>query len=314
MIFDKKKFEISIIGSGSQANKIFEICKKITKIKKIIRYHYKPKENFTNDFSKIFFSRCIFICSPTYTHYKYLKKLKKYNGYIFLEKPGVSSIKEIQYLQNIFDNRKIFINYNFQFSNLYKILNKKIKNKKFGKIIKVDICSTNGLIHKKNYNNWRFNKNLCSGIEEINTVHFLKLSQNLFGKSLYIDKKTFISNKSSNIVTANYSIKTNKKIIVNIFNSYNAPYSFYLIIFFENAILRYNGKKITIFYPRDVFDKNKRFKEPPKLYSEILDFEKDWKNSLNKSLLYFLNLVLKNKNTSKKDFADSLNVAKIVFG
>ena len=54
MIFDKKKFEISIIGSGSQANKIFEICKKITKIKKIIRYHYKPKENFTNDFSKIF--------------------------------------------------------------------------------------------------------------------------------------------------------------------------------------------------------------------------------------------------------------------
>jgi predicted dehydrogenase len=305
--------EITIIGSGSQANKIYDICKKIKQIKKINRYHYKQKKNFTNDFTKILFSKCVFIASPTYSHFDYLKKLKKFNGYIFLEKPGGSSLRELKYLKNTFINGKIFINYNFQFSNLYELLKKLIKNKKFGKLVKVDISATNGLIHKKNYKNWRFKKNFSIGIEEINTVHFLKLSESLFGKSIFIDKKKFISKKSLNTVTANYSIETNKKVVVNIFNSYNTVYSFHLIILFENAMLKYDGKKISIFYPRNVFDKYNRFISPPKINSKNIDFEKDWKESLNKSIIYFLNKVLKKHKLSKKDFENSIEIAEQVF-
>ena len=310
---NNKLIRIGIIGSGSQAKKIFEICIKQKKIKEILKYNYKEKFGYITSFKKIKSCDCIIIAAPTYTHHNYLKKLINYQGYIFLEKPGGSNSNQINYIFKNFNNKKLFINYNFQFSKLLKILNKLINTKKYGKTIKVDIGSCNGLAHKKEYNNWRFNKNLSKGIEELNIVHFLKISLSLFGKIKKIHKSLISSKKNKIITTANYNIETKNQIIIDIINSYDTPYDFYFNILLTNANIKYDGKKIYVHHPRDTFDTKNRFTKPPLKKIIEIDFENDWTNSLNISLNFFLEKVFKNKKFSKKEFTESINIAKIIF-
>ena len=50
---------------------------------------------------------------------------------------------------------------------------------------------------KDNYDNWRFIKSKCKGIEEINTVHFIHLILSLFRK-IKITKKHIVNISKKN--------------------------------------------------------------------------------------------------------------------
>lgn len=310
---DNKLINVGIIGSGSQSEKIYKICKAKKFINKITRFHYKQKKNYINNFNELLTNECIILASPTYTFFEYLTKLQNYKGYIFLEKPGGSSLLQLDKIYKKFKNKNIYINYNFEFSTLVKQLNKIINYKRFGKIIKVDINSTNGLVHKKKYKNWRFVKKYCSGIEETNMVHFVKLSNKLFGKIDKILKTKIKSNKTHNVISSNYLIKTKKKIIVNIFTSYDTPYYFNLNVILQNAIIKYNGNTLTVNFPRDFFDNNNRFKTPPIVKKFSINFEEDWKLSLKKSVEFFLQKVKNKVKFRKKVFKESIDIGKIIF-
>ena len=64
---------------------------------------------------------------------------------------------------------------------------------------------------------------------------------------------------------------------------------------------------MSVYYPRDTFDKKNRFKSPPKIKNYSLPFEKVWSNSLNKSLSYFIEKVKKNENFSLNEFKNSID-------
>ena len=105
---------------------------------------------------------CILILSPDDTHFEYISKLSQnYNGYIFCEKPIVTKLNELNELENISEDKKkkIFFNFNFRFSKISEILEKESTDKKIGEISHVTIISTHGLAFKKEYlDSWRSNK------------------------------------------------------------------------------------------------------------------------------------------------------------
>ena len=302
--------KVGIIGIGVQAKKIIAFLKN-DKANQIIQNHYKKKKNCTNRIEELFNAECIFIASPTFTHISYLTKISKYKGYIFLEKPGASKKKEINFLIKKLSNKKIYINYNFVFSNIYKILKNMISTKKYGKILKFQITQSNGVALKKNYFNWRFDKKKCNGIEEINTVHFIHLILCLFNKIKFLSKFTqSISQK--NIDNADYNFISGNNCLINIFNSYTTPVINSFKLIFVNALVDYDGKFLKISYPWNVTNKIGRLISPAVKHKIKLDFSSDWALSNSLSIKYFLNHVKKNRFFKKTDLFKSIKTLEII--
>jgi len=75
--------------------------------------------------------------------------------------------------------------------------------------------------------------------------------------------------------------------------------SFSLI--YENGILEINNKYIIFRGPRDTFDKKGYFSAPKELFKESFQQEKDYDNSLRKSVKYFIKVVDNKKKFLKKE-------------
>ena len=72
-----------------------------------------------------------------------------------------------------------------------------------------------------------------------------------------------------------------------------------------------DGNEI-VFGPRDTFDSKGFFINPPKIYHEKIDFDKEYEKSLKKSIQYFLECV-KNKNSlNENDFRKSVLSTKLL--
>ena len=307
--------KIGIIGLNGQAKKIIEIIDQTNGVElKKIFYHKinndKKINRVTKNFNDLLSLDAIIIASPTHTHYGYLLRMKKFKGHILVEKPIASKRSEIKKILDYKDSRKrkIMINFNFNFSKIFFLIEKMIKNKKNGKPVKLFISTNHGLAFKKN-NNWRFDFKKCRGVGEMVSCHFIKFATSLFGeiKSLQKFETNFSHNgKKKNFDTINLNFVTKKNILVNIFNSYATPYITYIKIFFTNSIVLYDGNHFTINYPREVFDKKNRFKFPPKVFNAKLNFGDVWSDSLDKSVKFFLKAVKQNKNFSISEFNSSV--------
>jgi hypothetical protein len=302
--------KIGIIGDGNHSKKIQHILKK----KKLSFYIYKAKKpSYFNSKNFDTLKRCnvIFILSPNNTHYNYIKKI--YNGkrYIFCEKPPTTKKIELNLLQKKKYN-KIYFNFNYRFSMISTILQ---KQKILNDLIYANIILSHGYAQKKEYKyNWRSNKKHCTkGIYEMLTIHFIDLINFLF-KIKKIRNPNFlnISKKGSSYDTASVEIILKNKAIINIFNTYNAPYSKKLFFLFKNKIIEQVENKILIKGPLLNFDKSNNFK-PPKIIKKITDKDSNKSNfSLEKSLDYFLQTVKKNGVFSKKNLKTSLSTNKLV--
>jgi predicted dehydrogenase len=301
---------IGIIGKGNQARKIVNILNE--KKFKLIHYHYKKSTNFTNKISDLNNCDCIFILSPTFSHHKYLKKLNKYKGYIFLEKPGASNVKEINFLKKKLNEKKLYINYNYIFSDYYKKIKNSLNKEFFGSLLRYQITQTNGVALKDNYDNWRFIKSKCKGIEEINTVHFIHLILSLFRK-IKITKKHIVNISKKNNDNAYYSFLIENKIVIEIFNSYTSPVVNNFSLIFVNAIINYNGKYISIYYPWNSSSKNGRLIEPKIKQNIKLDFSSDWNKSTKKSVKYFIKHVQKKTYFEEKEYSKYIETLNFVF-
>ena len=165
--------KVGLIGNGYHSKRIQKILKK----KNINFFLYKPsKPSYYNieDFEIIKKCNVIFIITPNKTHLDYIKKLHS-KRYIFCEKPPVNSIKDLNNLKKI-NSKKIYFNYNFRFSKISQILEKR-NQYKVGKLIYANIIVSHGLALKKEYKkSWRSNKKKCpKGVFEIVSIHWIDL-------------------------------------------------------------------------------------------------------------------------------------------
>jgi predicted dehydrogenase len=302
--------KIGIIGNGKHSKKIQHLLKK----KNLNFYIYKAKKpsyfNF-KDFENLKKCQVIFILSPNNTHYNYIRKL--YNGkrYIFCEKPPTTNRRELSLLKSKKYN-KIYFNFNYRFSVISSILR---KQKNLDDLIYANITLSHGYAFKKEYKyNWRSNKKDCrKGIYEMLTIHFIDLINFLFKiKKIRTPNLFNISKKGNSYDTASVEIILKNNAIINIFNTYNAPYSKKLFFLFKNKIIEQIENNITIKNSFLNFDKNKNFK-PPKIIKKIIDKDSNKSNfSLEMSLNYFLETVKKKRTFSKKILKTSLETNRLI--
>ena len=315
------KIAYGIIGYRNHSKKLLDILKKNTKTKTLV-YVYKKNNilkntkliKYTNNLDDLDSCKAIIIASPSNTHFKYLKYFSNKNKYIFCEKPGVISNKELVNLKKFNKSKKelIYFNFNYQYSNIIQPFQKALNNKKYGELLFIYIQSSHGLYFKNsNLKKNSFKKsNLYENIYGNLGVHYISLLLTLF-KKVKIDNISLSAfNKNKHIDTANVSITINNKIKVNLFLSYSTIYTQKLCMFFNNASIEYENSKIFEFYPRDTFSKDGNFMKPPRI--QIRNNIHLTKSTNENSLKYFIEKVSKNKKFELSKFNHMLKVNELL--
>jgi predicted dehydrogenase len=313
--------KIGIIGYKNHAYRVISILEKFQDCN--VKFIYHPTKNltdnrFTNDFSKLLTCDAIIIASPNYTHFEYLKKLvSTYNGYILCEKPPVTSMEQIDFLNSLSkkDKSRIYFNFNYRFSNLAKVLKSYMNSEQIGKIISINIISTHGLAFKNDYeNSWRADgqKNKHTILETV-SIHYVDLFSSIFGK---INQAKYfpnlVSERGSSFDTSNLLIKYSNGVSLSIFNSYATPYLEDFLILGTNGYIRILDNELKIYSPRDTYDDNGFFINPPIYKKQAFSIISDYENSLIESLKFFINKINKHDNFLNEDFDHSLLSNKII--
>ena len=307
--------QIGIIGYGNQSKKIIRILLK-KKISKIIIYKKSPhkiiknkKIQTTNSLKDLDKIDIIFICSPSTTHYKYIKYFINKAKYIFCEKPGLTNMNEWSYLDKLSNTnkKKLYFNFNYHFSNYFKNIDKELQNTKNGTIINLSFYASHGLAFK---NKRKIKKgNIFENIYGNLGIHYINFFLK-FLKDIKIIKTHRISIAKKEKDTSFIYFKS-KKIFGNLFLSYASVAYKFAIIHFSNCIIMFDNDKIKKFYPRDVYSKNGLFVTPKQKI--ILKGNKNHiKKSLELSIKFFLGIIEKNNFFSLKNFNLAINSAKIL--
>ena len=320
------RLNIGIVGYRNHSLKIIKILFKSNYVKKINCYCYKKNIcgslnkkykknniNFSNKYSDLFVSDVFFITSPSNTHNYYIKKLIKFKKPIFCEKTGLTSISQLRFYKNIDINlrRKIYFNYNFIFTKIFKDLEKLI-TKKNDKLNHISIFVSNGIYNLKKFkNDWRFlSKSRLERITGNLGSHYLFFLITLFGRpiKLSVEEKAYEKNK---IHTAIINIKFINDITATLFFSYSTPMIDKMEFIFDNKLVLVDDLKMSVFGPRNTFSKNGLFKTP-KLINKYNYNKNTNEISLEKSISFFLNKCSKKQSFNKKNYVTALEVAKLL--
>lgn len=310
IIKNNSKINIGVIGLNNHAARIINILDK--SINADCNYIYYPKKTensekrITKNLSDLI-SHCegIIIASPTNTHYKYLELLIEYKGYILVEKPITASLTETKKIQKFTLERKkkIAINYNFMCSPLAQSISKIVKNKKIGKPILLDIHVSHGLAFSKNYKlNWRAHKS-SYGVAGLVGVHYINFAINLFGKVI----KSKITNL--NIAnTGNSSDTTFLELIMpndmraHIWLSYASSFKYNISLYGDNGRYNYDGEVEKLNSPRDSFDHEGKYTNPPISYQNKILHSENWKIGLENSIENFITVIISKTSLRLSDY------------
>jgi len=310
--------KLGIIGYKNHAERLLNILDK--KKDCHVEFIYHPTKKLkdvrgTNKILDLLSCDGILISSPNDTHFSYLKKLEKFNGYIFCEKPPVILISELNSLKKFKTKKKqkIFFNFNFRYKKINSLFEEIIKDKHLGKIINVNIISTHGLAFKKEYKkSWRSKGNLHSVLDTV-TVHFIDMLNLHFGKPKKIQYYTKLVAKTGIAYdTVNVDITYENGINAQILNSYASPSVNEISILTSNSWIVFRKNEFIIYHPRDTFDKKGFFKDPP-IYKKLkIKKDEDYNKSLRYSLDNFVFHIKNNTPFDLKFFNTSLETNKII--
>ncbi len=258
------------------------------------------------------------IASPNHTHFNYIEQLLKgFSGYIFCEKPPVTSEEELTKLDNksSSDKARIFFNFNLRFGKLNEVIENHINSKSMGKIMNLQIIHTHGFAFKDKYtSSWRADgeKNLHNILDAI-SIHYVDLLNLHFGQiqhSYYFPQ--LVSEKGTSFDTGYILLKYKNGITASIMNSYAAPSISELSMIGTNGFLTIRNNQVILFSPRDTFNSQGNFSCPPVSKQDQFNFEDESSNSLKKSLEYFLKCVSENNSIPIEQFKSSIETNRFI--
>jgi len=310
------------IGFSNHAERIRKIVELSQRVRTDVVYHPNKKLNhnkYSNEIESLKNCDVVFILSPNQTHFDYLEYFSnEYNGYIFCEKPPVSSLEELEKLSLLSLNpSRVFFNFQLRFSSLRDLLEKSLIDGSLGEPLNCFISSTQGLAYKKNYSkSWRADiRQHPNGIAETKAIHYIDLLSLLFENPIdYSYKPTNRTNIGTAFDTCHFSLTFKNGLIANLIMSYAAPLTFEFNFLGTNGVLEYRYNSLSLRTPRDTFDDRGYFTEPPeKIRLSPKGLETDFtQESLEKSLKYFLSHVEKNKSLPKELFEHSLSTSHFI--
>jgi predicted dehydrogenase len=324
---------IAIIGYKNHAERLISIietlgiCSKLMIFRpnkdKLISHFSQSSKNYelvlTSSLDDIIDSSCIFIATPTPTHFDYIIKiLPIFKGYIFCEKPPCSSLFETHSLSLLDQKEKerIYFNFNYRFSELSKICKEALSNNIYGKLISLEFYSSHGLAFKSNYkNNWRNTSN--GALENIvgNVgIHYIDLINYLLNNAKILSVNSLkISENSRFSDSVLISISSENCLPSTIFLSYAAPFQNTAKLTFSDAIVELSNGKITVRSPRESFDAIGMFKSPPN--NIVVNYDssrKYYDQALVDSINFFIDKVKNKDKLSIGDFNCSIKTTESI--
>jgi len=312
---------LGIIGYRKHAAKLISFIEERSDCK--INFIYHPTKQledsrFTNNFSDLYSCDAVVISSPNQTHFDYIEKLtKNFNGYIFCEKPPVTNFNDLEKLNNLPSNqkKKMFFDFTFRFSDLNNLIKQEMHSEELGQIIHIDIFGSKGLAFKKEYaGSWRADgKNNLHNILDANTIHYVDLINLHLGK---IDKAFYLpslfSKKGTSYDTSYVVLQYENGVTLSIFNSYATPLINEVLIIGTNGYCTIRNNQLLIHSPRDTFDKDGLFTNPPIIRSLDFNLSEDIENSLRKSLDFFISIVQTKEEIPIEYFDKSVTTNRII--
>ena len=145
-----------IIGFGKWSKKIINFLEKKKIYSKIYvklrKYYFEFGKNIKlseKEFNKIYDKiETLHICSPTTTHFRFLKKNIRLNR-IIIEKPFLNNLSQFKNIQNLISDKNfLLVNYTYLFSPITKKISKEINNKSLKKVI-INFSNKNKFYKKK---------------------------------------------------------------------------------------------------------------------------------------------------------------------
>ncbi len=312
--------KLGIIGYGNQAKRLITIFNEIKNCNIELVYHPTKSlehSNSTNNFSDLLDCHAVVITTPNNTHFEYIQKLlENFDGYIFCEKPPLTSKNHIEILEKISKEKKekIFFNFNYRFGEISKII-KNSSLDEIGNIISVNITLNHGLAFKTNYqNSWRANaENNQHNILDTLSIHYVDLANFLFGIPKNIRYfPSLMSNNGSSFDTCKIFINYEDGKTIFISNSYASPYLNEITIVGTNGLTSIRDDQIITRSPRDTFNEKGSFIQPPIISEQEYNLENEYIASLKSSLLFFISKVEKSESIDLKYFKSSMETNQII--
>lgn len=314
--------KFGFIGFGNHAQKLINIITAEDDGITIKLYNHrkdyrKPDVENVFEISDLFNCDAIFITSPNETHFEYIKYLvENYTGYIFCEKPPVTELKDLEYLENLSEQikKRIYFNFNYRFSPYVESLKTDSEKYSLGRLINASIVQGHGLALKECYsNNWRSDKTTHkNGVFETYSIHYFDMFIYLFGApKSYANFTSSLSPFGDSIDNSSFACQFNNNATLNITASYTTPKINSVNLIFENGLIEFDDAKY-IYGPRDCFDDNGLFKDPPLIKKEEIATDIH-ANSLKQSITYFCNVVKNNSEFELNAFEASVNSNRMLF-
>ena len=250
----------------------------------------------TNSFSEILKQDAVLIASPSDTHFHYLELLSQYDyqGYVFCEKPVVTTLNDLERVREFcFARGRLFVNFNYLFSRFAKLVKKVLDNGALGEPLHLHAVSTQGLAFSSKYkDSWRADRARHPlGVAETKGIHYLNLAVWLFGSPKSLShQEAIVSQCGTAIDTSTLSLNFQGGKSATVFVSYAAPLRQTLSLYGSNGYVVYEDDELRFCGPRDTFSSRGYFDVPPSVeqYSyknAQVDFHLD---SLQEAVSYFL--------------------------
>lgn len=318
-----RKLKVSVIGLRGHAQKHIQSLLKRSDIEisrvlydktPPVEYNYLPT---TRDINDCFLSDAIIISTPTPTHYSYMRSLLNFKGYIFLEKPAVNTAEHIESLIQFPDyiKKKTQINFNFIFHKITQLLEDLIQHGTLGRTFALDIHTAHGIAFKSEWQgSWRITSESTLGPMESTGVHFLHLSERLFGPTQYAHLDLISLSNNQYCDTGILNLNTESGVRVRIRHSYAAPYKIHIELHGTDGYFIYDGENACLYGPRDTFDDLGLYTKPPLLQKWAVHYPSEWDRSLVKSQNAFLKAVRDRKLFDPVEFDRDVNIMNTLIG
>ncbi|MBA31239.1 MAG: hypothetical protein CL748_01735 [Chloroflexi bacterium] len=307
------KIKISVIGIEGQAKRHINTIKNTKSL--ILKNVYHPEKTkvisypnlpITNKLDDCLESDGIILASPTNYHYTQLNELKNFPGYILLEKPASDNEDEINNLLNLPESlkKRILVNFNFQLNPVAKKILQILENGLIGEQISFIFETNHGGTFKKSWDNsWRTNQ-YSNSIYTVG-IHYLhwlvcKLSLNISNVN------TFSIQDKIDSGVINISFKEN--IFGTILTSYSSALKINISITGTDGYILYDGNNLSLYHPRNTFDKDGNFNFPPLKEQFNIPWKSAYNESIEKSFNLFVNHIYRKKLFPVENFENDVKI------
>ncbi len=318
-----RNLKIGFIGFGKHAQKLLNMIVLSYPLSSFKLFNHRENydktiENLENVYNLEDLNDCdaVFIVSPNSTHFNYIKFLvNNYNGYVFCEKPPVTQDEEIRYLETIPKGvkKRFYFNFNYRFSPYVESLKYDPEKYALGRLVTASIIQGHGYAFKDCYkSNWRSScKTHKSGVFETFAIHFADMFVYCFGfPEKFSNYTASFSLCSDSIDNASFMCQFTNKATLTLSVSYTTPKINSVVFVYENGYIEFSDTK-KIYGPRDFFDENGLFIEPPLIAQETIDSDIHFE-SLKSSVEYFMEKVEKEECFDIKEFDCSIETNKLL--